>query len=72
MNIVDAEALYDAAEQLALSETGLQALRHLLAFLDGPGLSLDEKNINACVTLLTGAWGQYPGTARDFMREKIE
>jgi hypothetical protein len=61
----------EAVEQLAKSEKGLNAIRHLLAWLEGDGLSLDSNNQIAVFTLLAGAWNGFPGSAREFMREYL-
>lgn len=61
----------DAVEQLANSRIGLNALRRLLAWLDEDGLGLDATNQVAVLTILDGAWGQFAGSARDFMREYL-
>jgi hypothetical protein len=61
-----------AAESLCRSERGRAAVKDLLAFLDNGGLSLDAENRNHVTTLLCGAWGPYPGTARDVMRISVE
>lgn len=47
-------------------------MRHLLAWLDDDGLSLDRQNQDAVINILEGAWGPYAGTARDYMREFVE
>ena len=66
-----------AANQLANSRVGRNALRTVLAWLydqqslSGDGLALDVDNQAAVLTLLEGAWGQYAGTARDAMREAL-
>jgi hypothetical protein len=69
MTITDLEA---AAARLNRSEKGRQAMADLLALLDNGALALDYDNQSAVLTLLTGAWGQYAGTARDVMREVLE
>lgn len=63
--------LIDAAHHLSLTEKGRSALRHVLDWLDADGLSLDGVNKESIMTLLTGAFGEYPGTARDAMREAL-
>ena len=60
-----------AANQLANSRVGRNALRTVLDWLDADGLSLDGDNQAALLTLLDGAWGAYAGTARDAMREAL-
>ncbi len=64
--------LIDAANHLALSDKGRNAMRHVLVWLDEDGLSLDFTNKEAVLTLLNGAWGKYAGTARDAMRDALE
>ena len=63
--------LTGAAEQLSQSEKGRNALRRLLDWLDDDGLSLDGANKGAVLTLLNAAFGSYPGSARDAMREAL-
>lgn len=63
--------LFDAANDLAKSNKGRSAMRHLLSWLDHDGLSLDFDNKERALTLLIGAFGSYPGTARDAMREAL-
>ena len=64
--------LIDCANHLAKSAKGRSALIHILAWLDDTGLALDEVNKEAAMTLLMGAFGRYPGTARDAMRDALE
>lgn len=59
------------AEKLSRSEHGRSAMKHVLAWLDDDGLSLDSNNQNAILMLLRAAWGGYAGTARDVMREAV-
>ena len=61
--------LQAAVDQLAKSERGRNAIRRLLDWLDADGLALDAPNQRAAITLLLAAWGPFPGTARDLMRE---
>ena len=44
-------------------------MRVLLAWLDDTGLGLDSQNKDAVLILLQGAFGAFPGTARDVMRD---
>jgi len=64
--------LINAANQLGRTTKGRNALDHLLTWLDDDGLSLDGMNKEAALTLLNGAFGSYPGTARDAMRDALE
>lgn len=61
-----------AACQLDESGRGRRVLRALLDLLDGDGLGLDSENQQAVLTLLRGAWTQFPGTARDIMRDVLQ
>lgn len=63
--------LTEAAQQLAKSDNGRQALRAILIWLEGAGLSLDQTNQDACLTLLIAAWTDCPGTARQSMRKAL-
>lgn len=63
--------LTDCANHLAKSQKGRNAMKRLLAWLDDDGLSLDMVNKEAVLTLLNGAFGEYPGTARDVMRDAL-
>lgn len=67
---VEAE-LRTAAQHLAKSDRGRDALRHVLEWLEASGLSLDERNQRAILTLLESAWGGWAGTARDAMHEAL-
>lgn len=60
-----------AAKHLSQTGRGRSAMRHVLAWLDDDGISLDSPNRNAITVLLLGAWGPFPATARDVMRESI-
>lgn len=61
--------LHNAVEQLKRSRRGQTAMRKLLEWLDDTGLGLDEQNQEAILILLEGAWGPFPSTARDLMRD---
>lgn len=63
--------LIDCAKHLAKTEKGRSAITHILAWLDSDGLSLDQVNKEAALTLLMGAFDRYPGTARDVMRDAL-
>jgi hypothetical protein len=65
------EDVRKAVEQLARSDKGRSAMRHLLKWLEDDGLSLDHENQAAAVTVLKGAWGAWAGTTRDLLREAI-
>ena len=71
MKTITVEDLEHAADSLCRSARGRESLKDLLAFLDKGGLSLDEDNRCHIITLLCGAWGEFPGTARDVMRAKL-
>lgn len=62
-----------AAERLAMSERGREALRWMLEWITETGvLGLDQRNKEACATLLVAAWGSRPGTAREAMADALE
>ncbi len=63
--------MYDCADHLSKSDKGREALRAILAWLDAGGCSLDIDNQNAVLTLLSGAFGRFPGSSRDAMREAL-
>lgn len=68
----DSHRILEAAQQLARSEKGRNALTVLQAWFDADGCALDASN-QACVrTLLDGAWGSLPGTTREFIHEALE
>lgn len=62
-------AVRQAVEQLALTPRGVHAIQHLLRWLTDDGLSLDETNQEAVITLLQGAWGSFPKSAMGWLRE---
>lgn len=62
-----ANDMHEAAQQLAKSEKGRDALHHLTQWMDESGLSLDQTNQIAVFILLCGLFGSFPGTARDEM-----
>lgn len=67
------QELEAAAQQLARSERGRNALRGVLDLLEQRGaLGLDPDNRYAVLTLLEGAWGGYASTARDAIRDALE
>jgi hypothetical protein len=61
--------LQNAVEQLMLSGRGQTALKQLVKWLDDAGLGLDSDNQDAVLLLLQAAWGPFPGTAPDLMRD---
>jgi hypothetical protein len=60
-----------AAEHLAKSDKGRDALCRLVDWLENSGLSLDETNQGCVVTLLQTAWGGMAGTTREAMHEAL-
>lgn len=60
-----------AAQQLAKSDKGRDALRRVLEWLEAGGLSLDGQNQQAILLLLEHAWGGKAGTVRDVMHEAL-
>ena len=68
MPSVSVEDLERAVVQLNRSEKGKQAMRDLLAFLENGGISLDAENQLHFLCLLSGAWGNYAGTALEALR----
>ena len=68
MPTVSIEDLERAAMQLGRSDKGQQAMRDLLAFLENGGISLDGNNQLHVLCLLSGAWGNYSGTALEALR----
>lgn len=67
--ILTSDALYEAAGELANSETGRNALRGLAQIFAGS--SLDLVNQRAVLTLLEGKFGAFAGTATDAVREAL-
>jgi hypothetical protein len=66
------QRLTNAVRQLSRSDKGRDALRAMLNWMNDTGLSLDQENQLAVITLLWGAWGSYPGTTRELMTEALE
>lgn len=64
--------LQSAAARLLQSGRGRKALELLQEFLLNAGIGLDERNQDAVLTLLDGAWGGYVGTTRDAIAEALE
>lgn len=58
-----------AAAILSKSERGRDAMQRLLDMLDAGGISLDGEAKQAVMTLLYGAFTDWPGAARDAMRK---
>jgi hypothetical protein len=50
----------------------MQAMQHVLSWLDSGGVGLDGTSQADILTLLRGAWGPFAGTARDCMREILD
>lgn len=75
---VDAQAIdtrneiAEAVLILSESQKGRDAMRHLLAWLDDSGCSLDGRNQDCCTSLLDAAWAGYAGSVRDAMREALD
>ena len=65
---VSVEDLDRAVVQLNRSEKGQQAMQDLLGFLENGGISLDGENQLHILCLLSGAWGNYAGTALEALR----
>lgn len=61
----------EAADQLAQSHRGRNALTKLLDWLEDDGLGLDASNQAAIYVVLQAAWGKYSGTTREIMRDAI-
>ena len=68
---VSVEDLERAVAQLNRSEKGQQAMQDLLAFLENGGISLDGENQLHVLCLLSGAWGNYAGTALEALRGMV-
>jgi hypothetical protein len=60
-----------AVDQLTESDKGMAAAIDLLAMLEEGGISLDEQNQAAFLTILKGAWGELPGTVLDVLRDRV-
>jgi len=61
-----------AVQRLSRTSRGRSAMRHVLAWLEDDGLGLDCRNQADILTVLQGAWGAWPGSVREFMREQLE
>jgi hypothetical protein len=66
-----ADPLHAAAQQLAKSDKGRDALRRVLDWLEASGLSLDGQNQQAILLLLEWAWEGKAGTVREVMHEAL-
>lgn len=72
MAIATQQDLTEAAEQLARSERGRDALRRLRDWMEeGEVLGLDQNNQDAVLTLLCGAWDGLPGSAREAIHDAL-
>lgn len=69
MDATNGQQMIEAANRLAKTTRGRNAMRRLLEWLDDDGLGLDGDGKRDTLTLLAGAFGRYPGTARDAMRD---
>jgi hypothetical protein len=74
-NLTEAEmaerAACFAAQHLARSEKGRDALRRVIDWLEASGLSLDAQNQNAILELQRMAWEGWAGTVRDAMHDAL-
>lgn len=62
--------LEKAIRHLAKTDKGLDAIRHILAWMTSSGLSLDGRNKNAALMVIMGTFA-FPGTGCDTMREVL-
>lgn len=69
-NLTEAD-IDGAAQRLARSERGRNALRDVIALLNNGGIGLDSENQQAVMTLLYAAFTDWPGYSRDAMRNVI-
>lgn len=61
-----------AAESLAMSDRGREALRSMLEWMDQTGvLGLDARGKASCLVLIQAAFTSSPGSARDAMRDAL-
>jgi len=65
------DPLTAAAERLARSQRGRNAMRRVLDWLDDDGLGLDGGNKEAILCLLDAALHAHPMSARDAMRAAL-
>lgn len=72
MAVSTQQDLTEAAQQLARSHRGRDALRRLREWMEeGEVLGLDQDNQDAVLTLLCGAWDGLPGSAREVIRDAL-
>ena len=65
------KALYAAAQHLSKTERGRHTLKGLRLMMDH-SYSLDAGNIKSVVTLLSGFYGSFTGTASDAINDQLE
>lgn len=66
------EAIEAAAQRLALSARGRDALRRLQIWMEhGHCLGLDSRNQGAVLILLDGAWNGLAGTTREAIHAAV-
>jgi hypothetical protein len=65
------DGLRRAAQHLAKTDKGRDALRRVVDWLEASALSLDDMNKTAILLLLEGAWEGMAGTARELMHEAL-
>lgn len=64
--------VFEAAKHLTTTDRGRKALIMLRDWFIAGGLGLDAKNKESILTLIEAAWGPYPGTTLDAIRDEIE
>lgn len=69
--MMNESTLREAAEHLAKSDKGRDALRRVLDWLENSGLSLDSVNQDAILLLLDAAWNGWAGSAREVMHDAL-
>jgi hypothetical protein len=60
-----------AAEYLARTDKGRDAMRHVVRWLEASGLSLSTDNQECILLLIDQAWNGYAGTAREVMHDAL-
>ena len=65
------DPLVGAANALAETETGRDALADLNVFLDNRGLNLDGQNQQRCLMLLIEAWSGHAGSVLDAIADAL-
>ena len=70
MHTADENDLARHIHQLAGSEKGRDAMRRILDWMDGDGLTLDYANQHAASSLIALCW-RHPGSTRDAMRTAL-